>query len=130
MTTTEPTSEPPDPPGEQGPPTGPKEPEHLGVRPTWDCLACGLPWPCATARGKLLAEFGRFPSVMTIYLSAQMYDAVGDLISAGQFAPANLFERFLAWTRRPSTDPERPDQPGATDRRKRPPYDPPEGVAA
>jgi hypothetical protein len=74
-------------------------PAHLNSRPSWDCLMCGEPWPCATARTKLLAEFQQFPSTLTIYMSAQMYDALGDFVAAGQLTPADLFERFVGWGR-------------------------------
>ncbi|MCY1140280.1 hypothetical protein OWR29_19955 [Actinoplanes sp. Pm04-4] len=55
---------------------------------------------------RLLAEFRAFPSVLTVYLSAQMYDAIGDLISNGQMAPNNLFERFVAWARKATVVPK------------------------
>jgi len=73
--------------------------EHLNHRPSWDCRVCGKPWPCAIAKTDLLAEFRHFPSVLTIYMSAQMYDALGDLTSHGQSAPPDLYERFLSWAR-------------------------------
>ncbi len=38
--------------------------------------------------------------MLCIYLTAQMYDALNDLVSIGHLAPADLFERFLAWTRK------------------------------
>ncbi|MBL7262041.1 hypothetical protein [Paractinoplanes lichenicola] len=46
--------------------------------------------------------------MLTIYLSAQMYDALGDLISAGQMAPGDLFERFIGWARRAAIYPDDP----------------------
>ena len=76
-------------------------PEHLNSRPDWNCIACGDPWPCKPAREKLLEEFRSFPSMLTIYLSTQMHDALDDLVATGHFVPTDLFERFLAWARRP-----------------------------
>jgi hypothetical protein len=73
--------------------------EHVGERPTWDCRACGRPWPCADARRQLRDEFRRFPSFLSIYMSAQMMDAVGDLTASGGQPPADLYERFLLWIR-------------------------------
>lgn len=73
--------------------------EHLNNRPNWDCRVCAKPWPCANAKNDLLAEFSVYPSVLTIYLSAQMYDAVNDLTSHGQMVPADLYERFISWVR-------------------------------
>ena len=73
--------------------------EHLHDRPTWDCRVCRRPWPCASAKANLLEEFRSFPSVLTVYLSGQMYDALGDLTSPGEPPPADLYERFLSWAR-------------------------------
>lgn len=79
----------------------PKHAEHLCQRPVWDCRTCGRPWPCANAKSDLLAEFYKFPSVLQIYMSAQMHDALHDLTSHGEPVPADLYQRFLSWTRRP-----------------------------
>ncbi|WIM95439.1 hypothetical protein ACTOB_007548 [Actinoplanes oblitus] len=79
--------------------TSAQEVEHLHQRPDWDCLACGSPWPCAIARGKLLHEYRAFPSLLRIYLSTQMYEALQDMTAAGEAPQVNLYERFLAWAR-------------------------------
>jgi hypothetical protein len=73
--------------------------EHLHARPAWDCRVCNQPWPCANAKSDLLTEFRGFPSVLTIYLSGQMYDALDDLTSHGGLTPADLYERFISWAR-------------------------------
>jgi hypothetical protein len=73
--------------------------EHVGQRPSWDCRACGQPWPCAVAKDELCAEFRNFPSVLSIYMSAQMYDAANDFMDHGASPPVDLYERFLAWVR-------------------------------
>jgi hypothetical protein len=70
--------------------------EHVHDRPAWDCRVCRQPWPCADARNTLLDEFRSFPSVLTIYLSCQMYDAMGDLGAHTESAPA-FYQRFLSW---------------------------------
>jgi hypothetical protein len=75
--------------------------EHLSTRPSWDCLACGQPWPCANAKANLQAEFENFPSVLAIYMSSQMHEALVDLIGHGPIPPADLYDRFLAWIRHP-----------------------------
>lgn len=79
-------------------------PEHLSNRPGWLCRACGHPWPCAEARIALLREYRAFPSLLKIYLSAQMYDALEDLTSHNNPPPPNLYDRFLTWTQNPSID--------------------------
>ncbi|MBU2662196.1 hypothetical protein KOI35_01615 [Actinoplanes bogorensis] len=81
-------------------------PAHLNTRPSWDCLVCGKPWPCVTARTRMLVEYREFPSTLTVYMSAQMYDALNDFVAAGQLAPTDLFDRFLAWGRRGLNSPD------------------------
>ncbi|MBG0562086.1 hypothetical protein I4J89_11490 [Actinoplanes sp. NEAU-A11] len=72
--------------------------EHVHVRPLWTCRVCKQAWPCDTAKTSLLTEYRAFPSLLKIYLSAQMYDALDDLTAEGK-PPPNLYERFLAWAR-------------------------------
>ncbi|KHD73176.1 hypothetical protein MB27_36755 [Actinoplanes utahensis] len=76
-----------------------QRPEHLSDRPDWLCRACGHPWPCPEARACLLSEYRAFPSLLRIYLSAQMYDALEDLTAHGTPPPLNMYERFLSWAR-------------------------------
>ena len=76
-----------------------KSVEHLCGRPDWDCLICQQPWPCANAKTDLLTEFRNFPSVLAIYLSGQMNDAIDDLTSQGEPPPDDLYERFISWAR-------------------------------
>lgn len=76
---------------------------HLGGRPTWDCLACGQPWPCAPAKAQLLAEFQLYPSSLMVYMAAHMCEAMDDLTAHGEAAPPDLYERFLSWIRPSAT---------------------------
>jgi hypothetical protein len=71
--------------------------EHLPIRPSWDCAACGHPWPCAIAKETMLTEFREHPSVLTIYMSARLNDAFDDLTAGGAQAPPDLYDRFLCW---------------------------------
>lgn len=73
--------------------------EHLHDRPHWRCRVCGRPWPCPEARAALLDEYRTYPSLLKIYLSAQMYDALEDLCADGHAPPLDLHERFLSWVR-------------------------------
>ena len=73
--------------------------EHMSTRPSWDCVACGHPWPCVNAKTDLLAEFQDFPSVLAIYMSSQMHEAFIDLTAHGSVPPADLYDRFLGWIR-------------------------------
>ncbi|RZU49259.1 hypothetical protein EV385_1001 [Krasilnikovia cinnamomea] len=72
---------------------------HTPDRPAWSCRACTEPWPCATAKADLLAEFQAAPSALTVYLAAQMYDALADLHGPDQPRPPDWHDRFLAWAR-------------------------------
>ena len=68
--------------------------EHIAARPSWDCLACGKPWPCDPARESLAAELDRVRLAM--YAWTNLEEAAGDL----RGMPAHeAFDRFLAWTR-------------------------------
>jgi hypothetical protein len=75
------------------------EHDHLHDRPHWRCRVCGHPWPCAEARATLLKEYRAYPSLLKIYLSAQMYDALDDFTADGDSPPLDLYERFLSWIR-------------------------------
>jgi hypothetical protein len=80
--------------------TQPRRPsEHIATRPTWDCRACDEPWPCPTAKAELLDEFTNYPSVLTIFMAAQMHVAQDDFVATSGAPPADLFERFMMWIR-------------------------------
>jgi hypothetical protein len=79
--------------------TGRREADHLRDRPSWDCLACTQPWPCAHAKDELLNEFHRHPSSLTVYMSSYMCEAMNDLTAHGEEPPPDLYERFLSWVR-------------------------------
>jgi hypothetical protein len=70
---------------------------HVGVGPDWDCVACTQPWPCAQAKEELLVEFKRFPSSLTIYMSAYLSQAIEDYGAHGKMPPPDLWDRFIGW---------------------------------
>ncbi|MFI7022855.1 hypothetical protein [Micromonospora sp. NPDC049900] len=73
---------------------------HVPLRPLWLCRACGMPWPCATARLTLLADYRESRVALSIYLAGMLYDAVDDLYRLDPHnvpKPASLHERFLGW---------------------------------
>lgn len=74
--------------------------QHQPVRPAWDCLVCKGTWPCDPARERLIAVF--HPVVLSILQVQRLYDAAHDMPTA---SPAELFERFIAWT---CLSPDRP----------------------
>ncbi len=68
--------------------------EHQQSRPSWDCLACGRPWPCDPARERLAQLYGR--TTISLFMVDRMLEAVRDVPT---MQPSQLFDRFLAWTR-------------------------------
>lgn len=70
--------------------------EHMPCRPTWECRACGLPWPCAAAQADMRDEYEGAGLALAIYLSGCLADAIRDL--RGQPAP-DLDQRFMGWRR-------------------------------
>jgi hypothetical protein len=70
---------------------------HRSRRPSWECRSCGSLWPCAPARSALTEEFRQFPTVLRLYLAAQMVDAIEDLRRGGGPVPADLYGRFCGW---------------------------------
>lgn len=76
---------------------------HTPLRPLWLCRTCGTPWPCATARLTLIAEYRNDRAGMTIYLATILQEATADLRRLNPEpgpAPAELYARFVGWTRR------------------------------
>jgi hypothetical protein len=68
--------------------------QHIAGRPSWDCLACGKPWPCDRAREQLAGEMDTVQLAM--YAWVNLAEAAEDIPAM----PADeMFERFLAWTR-------------------------------
>ncbi|RLK13551.1 hypothetical protein DER29_4575 [Micromonospora sp. M71_S20] len=85
-------------------------PPHTPLRPHWGCRSCGQPWPCATARLLLKAEYEGAQQSLSIYLAGLMYEAMRDLYHLdprGGPSPRAMFDRFVAWGpyRRPLVEP-------------------------
>jgi hypothetical protein len=72
--------------------------EHTPLRPSWLCDADGEPWPCDAAREAMAGEdcISR-----AFFMVLMLNDAAGDMPGA---TPSELFERFVAWTRRTPAD--------------------------
>lgn len=69
---------------------------HGPVLPIWSCGGCAAPWPCATRRQQLRAEFDGAAVSLALYLGAQLVRASADL----HWLPAGvLHRRFLGWLR-------------------------------
>ncbi|MFI7594008.1 hypothetical protein [Micromonospora sp. NPDC049359] len=84
-------------------------PPHTPLRPHWACRADGQPWPCATARLMLKAEYEDTMPSLSIYLAGLMYEAMRDLYHLNPHdgpSPQALFDRFVGWGpfRRPAVE--------------------------
>jgi hypothetical protein len=78
----------------------PVVPEHLALRPSWECCICtGQPWPCAPAKASLVVEHHAYPSVLLLYLHSCYAEALEHFAASGE-VPADLYERFVTWARR------------------------------
>lgn len=69
---------------------------HHPARPSWDCVACGRPWPCDPARESLASRLDMIGLAM--YGWDRLEEAAGELPGT---PPGELFDRFVSWTRRP-----------------------------
>ena len=69
------------------------EPQHIEERPSWDCRACGQPWPCEIARKELKAELS--PTLLSVHMWTRLEVAAED---EPDTSAAALFRRFIGWT--------------------------------
>lgn len=91
--------------------------DHVPTRPSWDCLQCDQPWPCASAKVQLVEEYLGIPTSLGLYLAMALHDAIDDAVDCTGIKVGELFDRFLGWDRRvtqqspdrsPADDPPRP----------------------
>ncbi|WP_432904970.1 hypothetical protein ACQP1S_08605 [Micromonospora matsumotoense] len=60
--------------------------------------------PCQPARLLLTMEYRCDRVALSIYLASQLFEATANLVRLNPHpGPAELFDRFLAWTARPPT---------------------------
>jgi hypothetical protein len=67
---------------------------HEPMRPSWACAGCGYPWPCASRRGQLLAEYVGAPVSLSLVLGSALVEAAADLRVA---LAGELHDRFVGW---------------------------------
>ncbi|MER7891323.1 hypothetical protein ABTX15_16000 [Micromonospora sp. NPDC094482] len=82
---------------------------HVAARPAWRCRACAAPWPCQPAKLALRVEYAHDPVGLSVYLCVLLHEAAGDWLRLWPHPPdpAELFTRFVAWTRPTGSDAER-----------------------
>ncbi|GIF04308.1 hypothetical protein Asi03nite_18460 [Actinoplanes siamensis] len=66
--------------------------EHTEARPSWDCRACGKPWPCDPAREQLATAM-----TMTELRTAMWIRLEEAALELPPGPATELFERFLRW---------------------------------
>ncbi|MFI7521542.1 hypothetical protein [Micromonospora globbae] len=82
---------------------------HVAARPAWRCRVCAAPWPCQPAKLALRVEYAHDPVGLSVYLCVLLHEAAGDWLRLRPQPPdpAELFARFVAWTRPVGADAER-----------------------
>lgn len=76
--------------------------EHAPLRPLWICRSCAQPWPCGTARVRLLVEYRNDPVGLHLYLGWALFTAIEELYKLNPQPgpdPAVMHPRFLHWAR-------------------------------
>lgn len=68
--------------------------EHIPLRPSWECAACGKDWPCDAAREQLAIDTGGGTPLRMLAWS-YLDDFTRDVPVV--FADGT-YERFLGWT--------------------------------
>lgn len=68
--------------------------EHSAQPGTWDCRACGQPWPCTAAKEQLAGETNSLE--LATYLWLCFDEATADLTTV---SGRQLYDRFVGWNR-------------------------------
>lgn len=76
-------------------------PIHAALQPSWDCIACGVDWPCDPAREELAVRFVDQPVELSVYMAIQLGNAASALY---QLPSDELWDRFIAWTKPATLD--------------------------
>lgn len=71
---------------------------HTPNRPGWTCQTCngGKPWPCDPARVRLAEAYGTDKTNLSMFMGSLLTAALTELPNT---PPAELFDRFISWTR-------------------------------
>ncbi len=72
---------------------------HQPDRPTWDCLACGEPWPCAPGKAELAEQSAVHRPSLRLYLESCMIDMIDDLADGQHVSGRDdaIYNRILGW---------------------------------
>jgi hypothetical protein len=84
---------------------------HMPERPGWCCVDCRQAWPCREKKAGLLAEHADARTVLMLYMSAHLGDAIDDYRLGCRDSVSGLFDRFLGWVLDPSAESDPADAP-------------------
>ncbi len=75
-------------------------PEHVPVRPDWQCAECGADWPCISAKSALAEEYASDRVALLFYLALRQWEAIDDTRSSpgGIKVIKEMRQRFVSWT--------------------------------
>ncbi len=72
---------------------------HQPDRPTWDCLACGEPWPCAPGKVELVEQGSVHRRSLRLYLESCAIDMIDDRVDGHRVSGRDdaIYDRVLGW---------------------------------
>ncbi|MEU4162965.1 hypothetical protein [Actinoplanes sp. NPDC026670] len=72
---------------------------HQPGRPSWDCLACGAPWPCAPGKVELAEQGTVHRRSLRLYLESCVIDMIDDRAGGHRTSlrDSAIYERILGW---------------------------------
>jgi hypothetical protein len=72
---------------------------HQPDRPTWDCLACGEPWPCAPGKVELAEQGVVHRRSLRLYLESCAIDMIDDRAAGHHTRGCDdaVYDRILGW---------------------------------
>ncbi|MDG4800662.1 flavin reductase [Micromonospora sp. WMMD980] len=74
-------------------------PEHVASRPTWRCRVCGIAWPCAPAKLRLLAAYREARPALLMHLATLYARAEAELPARDGTRSVDRYQRFVGWAR-------------------------------
>lgn len=75
--------------------------DHLPLRPSWRCPACGILWPCSAAKLRLLGKFREDRPGLLVHMAKVQEEATADLTKLNPDATLpDLTPRFVGWAER------------------------------
>ncbi|GLW33296.1 hypothetical protein Areg01_62340 [Actinoplanes regularis] len=72
---------------------------HQPDRPTWDCVACDEPWPCAPGKVELAEQGAVHRRSLRLYLESCAIDLIDDRVGGHRASGGGdgIYDRILGW---------------------------------